>query len=140
MADQLVYWARRHARPLTEQNVKTNAAHDWVEWLANNPKEWQHWNGPLDRVARLSARSTRRWPLVRLNSTFFPEKRHRLLNHWRAAGSVSALMAAKIHLAHSAFGSSKRAETRAALAWALENIRLPMTEKQDILRLLNTHP
>lgn len=138
MADQVVYWARRHARPL-DVDPDTKLPRDWVEWLKSNPSEWQYWNAPLDRVAALPAHSTRRWPLIRLNAAFFPAKRHRLMRHYRAAGSVSSLEAAKLHLKHTAALSPQRAVVHASLAWVLENIRLPPREKADIQHLLKTY-
>lgn len=139
MADQLIYWARRHARPLAVIDTLSGKPHDWIAELANAPDDWEHWRGPLDKVMALPPRNTRRWPFMRLNAAFFPDKRHRIGRHLRAAGSVSAIMGLELHLKHSGFGTEKRVATRAVLQWVLDNVVVPKVERDRIVQMLRIY-
>jgi len=140
MADQFVYWARRHARRLTLIDGRFANPFDRIAELASAPGDWMHWRGPIDKVAALPPRNTRRWPLVRLNAAFFPTKRHRIGRHIRAAGSVSSIVGLELHLKHSAFATRERAVAHTLFQWMLDNIVLPKKERDRIVQLLQQYP
>lgn len=139
-ADHLVYWARRHARVL-QQTLTDGSRIDWVAELASNPGLWVlHDGSPLEKIANGSLSSAAAKPLVRGNVAFFPNRRHqplrrrgtRILN-----GPFYNMLSA---LRDSAVGSEERAEMRATLEWAVENIYMPKADLERVKELLLANP
>lgn len=139
-ADHLIYWARRHARPFS-QNMPDGTNIDWVSQLANSPRQWRHHSGaPIERLADLPTRHHARRTLTRANVAFFPELRHRNppINYGRAQNG--AIFNCIQTLKGSKPGSEDRLETRELLLWVKEHLFLPRVEVDEITRLLEAYP
>jgi len=136
-ADHLIYWARRHARVLT-----SNAAGEQADWIDSLDADHSFWtllsNGPLERLAAFPHASKKRQMFSRLNTAFFPEIRHRLRG-FPVAFHNAPIYLARERLMGSAAGSDTRKETRALLAWVLDNISLLKDEKADLRNLLSRY-
>jgi HEPN domain-containing protein len=137
-SDQLVYWARRHARPLT-QKLRGHGDIDWIEALANSPVHWTQHAGPLEEIARLSPRDSRRWPLMRLNAAFFPDARHSL-RYWRTSSNNSPLAEWCERLRSAPAGSETQEIARRVIDWTLSNIYQTPTDEAALRELLAAHP
>lgn len=133
--DQLNYWARRFAVPVTLQFN----GHSWVDELLLSPSQWFRAQGPLERVARLSYRNPNRWPLTRFNYAFFPKLRHRP-PRFRTSTMNAAIGMECDDLRRTAPGTSERSNARAIIEWTIENIRLHRDDVRELKALLQQFP
>lgn len=136
-ADQLIYWARRYARPVTQ--LVDGAPLDWVDELAKSPAHWRTYRGSVEEVANGPIRSPARQSLVRLNYSFFPKTRHRLKG-WTSGGHDGPFVDWADRLKASNANSHERADARAVIVWALENIRFQKDDRVELTELLKRHP
>jgi hypothetical protein len=132
-ADQLIYWVRRHARPLTTHKI------DWIAELAKSPTLWLLGRGPLEKVAARSAHDRGRRSLVELNAAFFPNRRHRAIT-WRHSATSSPIRAWADRLVESANGSAERARAREVVQWIVENIYLARGLSDKLNGILDQYP
>lgn len=134
-ADHLVFWARRHARPLTTTDESGND----IDWIANLEADGAQWMMPnpshLEKLHKTSASSRKRQTFSRRNTAFFPEMRHKLKG-FPFAFSNAPIYLARERIMASAAGSETRQETRMLLAWVLDHIVLYPEEKADLRGLL----
>lgn len=139
-ADHLVYWARRHARVLT-QNAFVVGDIDWVGELANSPGIWMHHDGsPLEKLANGPFKSLAARSFVRGNVAFFPKRRHQPLPRRGALVRNGPFYNMLSALQSSEGGSDDRAEMRIVLEWALKNIVMPKEDRDHLREVLQSHP
>jgi hypothetical protein len=139
-ADHLVYWARRHARTF-QQALPSGEEIDWIEELANNPRLWRHHSeAPLERLADMPRFNHAKRSLFRGNFAFFPERRHRPLEHRGGLAHNAPIFLCIEALKASAAGSAERAEAREVIEWIRDHIFLPGEEIREIGSLLAAHP
>jgi hypothetical protein len=137
-ADQLVYWARRHAQPLRTVHGTTKI--DWIKELADNRRLWRQMTGaPLERIADLPSHVPERRALVRLNRPFFPNTRHRF-GWYRSFASNGPIYRALRGLERSAPGSVERREARGVIEWVLANVYLIPNDTDDLRLALRANP
>jgi HEPN domain-containing protein len=140
-ADQLIYWARRHARPLKQHVMFGSAVHiiDEIDQLAENPRRWQLHAGPIEEVAALPENDVRRRTLVELNAAFFPELCHEATS-WRSSATNAPIPEYIDQLKDSCPGSESRAIARGVLEWVLNNIQLGGVDSKILQELLAAYP
>lgn len=137
-ADQLIFWARRHARPLIWTLPGGQDWH-WIDALANHPDEWRQKTGPLEKVADLSPHDPRRWPLTRMNAAFFPELRHRP-RPWRSAANNPPIAAWAMRLEKAPPGSDSHEAAYAVIQWVIDSVYLTKDDGKELAALLAAHP
>lgn len=137
-ADQLIFWARRHARPLTWTRPG-GQDWDWIEALANSPRDWLQRTGPLEAIAKLPAHDPRRWPLTRMNAAFFPKLRHRP-RPWRIAANNPPIAAWAMRLEKAPPGSDSHRTAHAVIQWVVDTIQLTKDDRLELEALLAAHP
>lgn len=139
-ADQLIYWARRHAR-VFHQTLPGGEEIDWVDELKNNPRLWRHHSGaPLERLADLPRSHQAKRSFVRANVAFFPERRHKGLAPRGGLAHNAPIFHCIEALKNSAPKSTEREEAREILEWIIGHIHLPKAEVIEIESLLAAHP
>lgn len=138
-ADHLVYWARRHAR-VFKQELPGGPVVDWVDELAKNKRLWRFHDGsPFEKLADAPDSAAAK-AFVRGNIPFFPDRRHQPLRHRGTYVRNGPFYNMLSDLKASAPGSEDRAEMRATLIWALENIYLPKEDVRHVKAVLEAHP
>lgn len=138
-ADHLVYWARRHARVLKTQLFGGETL-DWVQELAESPREWRHNDGsPLETLADAPG-SKAASSFVRGNIPFFPKRRHQPLPHRGTLVRNGPWFNLLTALKDSAPGSDERAEIRATLTWAKTHIYLARGDRRVLESALEEYP
>lgn len=138
-ADQLIFWARRFARPLRQPAGNGIPEIDWVSMLLANPGEWRRQGRTLEKVSALSAQSRQRQAFTRLNAAFFPEKRHRMQGlHLSAVNAPIPSWYQR--LTQSEDGSESRASSHAVLSWVDTNIFLTGRDDALIKKALSDYP
>ena len=136
--DQLIFWARRHACP-HQYKHSSGIIIDRIDDLAQNPKRWIQHGGPLEKIAALRQQDRRRWPLVRLNAAFFPEKRH-VMQTLRFAGTNPPIAEWCDRLKQSPLGSEPRRTAWEVLRWVIDSIILSAGDKAQLEALLSAYP
>jgi len=138
-ADQLIYWARRHARPLQSPARQGIPAIDWVSMLMANPSEWHRMGRSLEKIAAHSPQSRQRQSFTRLNAAFFPKMRHQMRGPHMAA--VNAPIPTWYQrLAQSQDDSPTRATAHAVLTWVLNSVYLTKEDKAEVIKALADYP
>lgn len=135
--DQLAFWARRHARSLTQQVGEHKL--DQIELLANDLRSWGWRSGLLEKLAKLTPHEPRRWAFSRLNWPFFPDQRHRMRG-WRSAGSNPPIADWCRRLSQSEPNSESRKTASDVLQWVIENIQLSKADRKTLADLLRQFP
>lgn len=130
--DQLVFWGRRHAQPLTQDWSGVGPV-DIIDMLARNPRDWGHFarSHPLESLKSGDASMV---IFERLNEPFFPDARHHLLSI-RSSSSNGPFADVVRALENEPKGSEQHRYNRLVVEWALANITMS-SEDGDFLRAL----
>ncbi len=132
--DHLVFWARRHARPLRQKLAGRDL--DWIAELYGSPQVWRHHYGaPLEKLVDSPKGMSARRALVKANVAFFPDHRHRPIP--RRALAHNGILFRHIQMfKDSSPGEDRHRVAKDVLLWALQEIPLPKNEVRHIQKIL----